>query len=599
MDKIAYFILVILFCGALFFSLEKSEYHKVLQIDSPYEIYVDFNDNQTAEKDELVALPSKNFQYKNLSTSDALRMYYLADNYAKTALQNKFVKVIQKDTGVSIIDNNLKDYYTNLEKQGLVLNKDNKKDFDKNLNYARTLNLVVYNTYSHKYHTLDCKHATVSKQTKILQKSHLPKNAQPCKWCHTNLNNKTHTKNKITQTKYPKDVKEKYLPIYKDNYLEFYVTDFTKYYYPSEKCLTTACQSLLREINTAKNSIDFAIYGVDRQPEITNALINAKNRGVKIRWVFDTNSKGNTIYLETFKLKKLLPDCKRDIDTTLSKSNNGQKAKDAIMHNKFFIFDNQKVWTGSANISNTDLPGFNANSAVLINSASIAKIYKAEFEQMFAGKFHKLKTPTQQNTTTLGHSKISVYFSPQDEIITQHILPLINSAKKYIYIPVFVITHKQLNQALISAKARGVDVKIIVDATSAGSKYSSVKYLRENGISAKTENRAGKMHMKSIIIDDKYSIIGSMNFTKSGEKYNDENVVIIDNSQLTAEFKKQFLHFWYTIPEKWMHKNPSAESHNSINSCYDGVDNDFDGKIDMNDDSCNFKLKKQEPKIKN
>ena len=116
MNKIAYFILVILFCGALLFSLEKSEYHKVLQTDSPYEIYVDFNDNQTAEKDELVALPSKNFQYKNLSTSDALRMYYLADNYAKTALQNKFVKVVQKDTGVSIIDNNLKDYYTNLEK---------------------------------------------------------------------------------------------------------------------------------------------------------------------------------------------------------------------------------------------------------------------------------------------------------------------------------------------------------------------------------------------------------------------------------------------------------------------------------------------------
>ena len=43
-------------------------------------------------------------------------------------------------------------------------------------------------------------------------------------------------------------------------------------------------------------------------------------------------------------------------------------------------------------------------------------------------------------------------------------------------------------------------------------KYS--KLLEEYGIAIKTENYAGKMHSKSMIVDDKYTIIGSMNFSK-------------------------------------------------------------------------------------
>ena len=65
------------------------------------------------------------------------------------------------------------------------------------------------------------------------------------------------------------------------------------------------------------------------------------------------------------------------------------------MHNKFFIFDNQKVWTGSANITGTDLTGFNANYAILINSNEVANIYLKEFEQMYENKFHKEKSKIQ------------------------------------------------------------------------------------------------------------------------------------------------------------------------------------------------------------
>lgn len=582
--KITLIILLLIFSCVMFYALRKEDSLKVLKIVSGTEFYVDFNHNHTADADELVTLNV--VTPETLNKVEILQLGFLAKEYAKQVLLNKNIKYINNDGKYIVITENGKEYEKSLAEEGLVVTKDNKEQVQKKLNYAKTLDLVAYHKFTKHFHKLDCKFAQDNSLIEILRKSELPKKAEPCKLCMVEKQDKTIKK----REKYPRDVYEKYSPIYKDTNIEFYITDFTKYYYPSQKCLTTACKSLLNEINNAKSSIDFAIYGIDKQPEITKALINAQKRGVKIRWVYDTKADGTTIYTESLKLKSTLKNSRRDIDYNNEYLSN-KKPKDAIMHNKFFIFDNKKVWTGSANISYTDLSGFNANSVILINSPAIASIYKTEFEKMYSGLFHSLKPSTAQNSNKVGNSTISVYFSPQDKIIDNHIIKLINNSQKYVYVPVFVVTQKNFNEALIKARQRGVDVRLIVDATSAGSKYSSVKYLRDNNIKVKAENRAGKMHMKSIIIDDKYVVIGSMNFTKSGEVYNDENVLIIENTALAKAFKAKFLHFWQEIPDKWLYKNPGAESFNSINSCYDGIDNDFDGKIDKDDEGCVYKKK--------
>ena len=43
---------------------------------------------------------------------------------------------------------------------------------------------------------------------------------------------------------------------------------------------------------------------------------------------------------------------------------------------------------------------------------------------------------------------------------------------------------------------------------------------------------------------------------------------------------------WKKIPDKYLKENVSAESKYSMGSCSDGVDNDFDGKIDGADEGC-------------
>lgn len=596
MKKICIVIIIIFFALIAFIFRPNEEKPKIIAVKSANAFYVDINKNKAPDDDELVEMYyvrafEPNIETENTTSIESAMLSYSANKFAKEILLNKQVDIQydeknrlkrvylgQKEYGNLLLENGLGTINKSVEKD----RKNNADAIKRELEKVKKLNLVSYNAHTGKYHSLDCKYALMGSIITILPLSEISSTSIPCKFCHLqNLD--------IYEIeKYPRIEYEKYAPLYRDSALELFISDFTKYYYPSSKCVVSACQSLLREINSAKSSIDFAIYGVSSQPQITEALINAQKRGVEIKWVYDLDANGNSIYADTKNLAAKLKNSSSDF----SKEDNSRYSN-AIMHNKFFIFDNKKVWTGSANISETDMSGFNSNSAVLITSEQIAAFYKQEFLQMYNGKYHRNKEKiTTQGALQVGESEISIYFSPTDNAIENEIIPLVQNAKKYIYVPVFVITHKKLINELILAKKRGVDVKIILDATGASNRYSPDKMIRNSGIALKVENRAGKMHMKTMLIDDKYTIVGSMNFSKSGEKYNDENVVIIENSALTSKFKSHFLYLWKTIPDKWLYKNPKAESLDSINSCYDGVDNDFDGKIDMNDSSCKYNKKR-------
>ena len=125
-----------------------------------------------------------------------------------------------------------------------------------------------------------------------------------------------------------------------------------------------------------------------------------------------------------------------------------------------------------------------------------------------------------------------------------------------------------------------------MDALNASIKHSKHNELRISGIQVKTENYAGKMHSKSMIVDDEYLIIGSMNFSSSAENKNDENLLLIRNSNISKFYKEFFLYQWNRIDNKWLNSNVRAEGKDSIGSCSDGIDNNYDGLIDSEDTAC-------------
>ena len=342
---------------------------------------------------------------------------------------------------------------------------------------------------------------------------------------------------------------------------------------PSEYINTSFGYELKTLIDNAKSEISFAIYGLRGQNDILNALIAAKERGIEVRGVVDSDTHDRNYYSDTKLLHKhfeIVSD-----------------HKSYIMHNKFFIIDKETVWTGSSNISDTGTGGYNANSAIIIENRTVARIYQKEFEQMFEdGRFGRKKRSITFENIETEESTISIYFSPKSNTYENGIKSLVKNAKEYIYIPIFYLTHKDLSLELIEAKERGVEIKIILDATAARNKYSQHRNLRKNGVKVKVENFGGKMHAKSIIVDDRYFVTGSMNLSKAGNRKNDENTMIIENQKLAKRYRDYFLQLWSAIPEKYLHRDPNPESLESGNSCFDGFDNDFDKKVDLKDKMC-------------
>ena len=591
------FLLSLLVAFLTFLNIS-SKTRTVRSVISPTKIIIDTNSknthsNETYCIDGIDAFSleysedfiNKYTQKYNLTQNEFISLGYLAQDYAQKTLLNQKVRIklgtnVSKECKYASISLNGIDYKKALENSGFGIVNDNIKNLDKfkhNLELARKLNLVILNHHSNKYHTLDCPYGNIAHDKVILPKSQLPEDTIPCKFCHTDK----------PKTRLIKDNDIIEIPSIIQPSLQIsngeittYITDFTKVLKPTNTCNTSACIRLLSEIDNSNSTIDIALYGYREVPEITSALKRAKSRGVRIRYVCDSlYDTSRNYYPDNEVIEKLASSYRSDRSSSQTLSN-------MLMHNKFLIFDNKTVYTGSMNLSSTGTSGFDINSIIIIKSKEVANLYTKEFEQMLNGKFHTEKNIfTTNRKFLLDNSDIEIYFSPKDKP-TNRILELIKNAKTYIYIPTFLITDNEIATELINAHNRGVDVRIIIDANSVTTRNTKHSQLRKSGIMLKTENYAGKLHAKTMIIDDTYFVSGSMNFSNSGANKNDENLVIIKDKDIAKLHKNFFLYLWTIIPNKYLHKNAKPESPDSIGSCSDGIDNNFNNKTDNEEDYC-------------
>lgn len=143
---------------------------------------------------------------------------------------------------------------------------------------------------------------------------------------------------------------------------------------------------------------------------------------------------------------------------------------------------------------------------------------------------------------------VSAYFSPNCGT-AKTIIGFIDRCDHTIDAAVYSITHKRIVAALIRAHKRGVRVRVITDLTQAAGRYSADERLEEASIPIKRggSHWRGSMHNK-FIIGDGYSVgTGSFNWTKSADKRNSENFVIIRVIYVVQEFQEEFNRIWKRI----------------------------------------------------
>jgi phosphatidylserine/phosphatidylglycerophosphate/cardiolipin synthase-like enzyme len=355
-------------------------------------------------------------------------------------------------------------------------------------------------------------------------------------------------------------------------------------------------QGLGKFISQANNQLKFAVYGVDKQSWFLEELGKFKARGIQMQFVVDQDkgSAGewipdNFTYPATHKIPSIIG--KQNITADLG--SNSEVRTSSIMHNKFVLVDDRGVWTGSANISGTCMgSSYNANVSLWVDSPSLNRVFKREFEQMFSQKQFSSEKETPSSPVKIVYrdgTEAIPLFSPQDDAIQNGIIPFLKASKSKLDIAMFYLTEESIANEIVAAHRRGVKVRVIMDAIGAANMASKHVNLRDAGIEVRVENWGGKMHMKSASSDGKHLIIGSMNWTFAGNTRNDENTLIISKApSLAQEYDEFFDKMWSTLRPQMRRPfiDPRAEGKGSVNSCQDGSDNDYDKLVDQDDPDC-------------
>lgn len=314
---------------------------------------------------------------------------------------------------------------------------------------------------------------------------------------------------------------------------------------------------IVTRINNAQRSVDVCLYslsGTNEGQVIANALIAAKNRGVKVRVICEYDNKNTSAF------NSLVSNGIPLIDDRYDLINFGA----GLMHNKFFVIDYRGgapesvwVWTGSWNPTD---PGTNSDrqNAIEIQDVALAGAFTTEFNEMWGSS---TDTPNQSNSRfgarkidNTPHSfivngiPVKCYFSPSDGT-TRKIGSTLRKAQHSVGVAVLSFTRKELADSIIAEKNEGNKTRVVLDNnTDIGSQFS---YLQSNGIDVHLKGGSGLLHHKYAITDADhlggvhYTVTGSHNWSNSAEGSNNENTLIIESARVANLYLQEFAARYY------------------------------------------------------
>ena len=313
---------------------------------------------------------------------------------------------------------------------------------------------------------------------------------------------------------------------------------------------------LIQKLNNAKRSIDVALYSLSGTvgANIATALVNAKNRGVKVRVIGEYDNRTTAPW------------------TTLS-SNGIPLINDAfgnndgsgLHHNKFYVIDYRggaadSIWVIMGSWNPTD-PGTNDDrqNLVMFQDVALAGAYTVEFQEEWGSstdtpnsvnsRFGARKFNNTPHNFVIGGVKVQSYFSPSDGT-TSRIAKTLGNAEKSINGCVMTLTRRDLADTVIAVKNRGSKTRLVLsNDTDSGTQFS---YLQSNGVDIRLKGfTPGLLHHKYAVVDAEpfgytpYVITGSHNWSSSAENSNDENTVIIQDDQIGNFYLQEFAARYY------------------------------------------------------
>ena len=340
------------------------------------------------------------------------------------------------------------------------------------------------------------------------------------------------------------------------NYLNFPVTknNDIKYYSIGD----TAYIDMIKELKNAKKFIFleyFIIKNGKMWSEILKILEEKANEGLDVRLIYD--DMGCIAFLpETYPKQMEAKGIKciafNKLNPFLGVIMNNRD------HRKMMIIDGKMVFSGGMNLADEYINLEHPYGKWKDNGIKITGDAVWNFTVMFLNMWNSYRKDdkdykifkydfTNENIPENGYT-IPYGETPLDsEIVGENVyLNIINQAQKYVYIfTPYLIIDTDMQNTLVRAAKRGVDVKIIVpgvpDKKIVYTQTSSFfPYLTKNGVKICKYND-GFVHSKVFVSDDTKAVVGTINMDYRSLYLHFENAIYMENVKEIKNIKKDVL----------------------------------------------------------
>ncbi|MEZ4297725.1 MAG: phospholipase D-like domain-containing protein [Polyangiaceae bacterium] len=333
-------------------------------------------------------------------------------------------------------------------------------------------------------------------------------------------------------------------------------------------------------IDGSKKTLDFATFTFTR-PRILSALVDAAERGVRVRGLVDRVSlkavgkactSAGCVFEAPFNTPEFLamsPRARFDwaektrswpagasaaekLAIVLFRSATGSFVKPPpgahrLMHDKFVLADGDVLVNGTPNFSSTGL-AINLETLETATSQSDPEMVSA-----FACAFEAIQTGDPQLIVRRlpGCQTKRVFFTPMPALRGPlvEILKRVNEAKERIDIAMHHFTSPEITSALVMAAARGVKVRMVFDDDDCVARFpGELRTLAKAGAELRYLPTSCDLfqlqHDKFGVFDGARAISGPANWTKAGIVTNYENFVVYEDAAYVGAFSALFERVW-------------------------------------------------------
>jgi phosphatidylserine/phosphatidylglycerophosphate/cardiolipin synthase-like enzyme len=130
---------------------------------------------------------------------------------------------------------------------------------------------------------------------------------------------------------------------------------------------------------------------------------------------------------------------------------------------------------------------------------------------------------------------IAVCFTPKEDCAAFAVRVITNAEREILVGAYGLSTGSGIVEALVRAKERGVDVRLIADRTTPCERESGIEPLAAAGVPVWIDAQARVAHAKAMLIDGAVTLTGSMNWTR-GAAVSSEDLNLISSPAVAAAY---------------------------------------------------------------